>query len=117
MYGVYVATTLYSFGITGWTVFAILFPVICNGITIAFCTLCVCAPCAYICNREEIEEEIKREENGELEYQRSSEDYYKMNIGNLNLNVMDSPYPWGTIPYNKSRDLQNNPINYDMFVV
>ena len=118
-YVVYVAVMLYAYGFTGWALLHNIAPVITIAtlFLIGWSIFGMSVPCVYICNREEIEEEIKREEDRELEFQRSSEGYYKRNANSLTLSVMDSPYPWGTIPYDEDKESQSHPNNYGIFVI
>ena len=111
-YMIYVVYMIYDGifddGFTLWALFCILLPLAPILAVLCMCIMCVCicAPCAY----KEHEEELQKEENQTLAelrgYQRSSEYYYEKNANNLTLNVMDSPYPWGTIPYDESGDLR-----------
>ena len=116
---VYVASMVYAHGFTGWALLQTILPVLTISIVILilYSMFCMCVPCVYICTREEIEEEIKIEGDQQLEFQRSSECYYKRNANTLPLNVMESPYPWGTIPYNEDKESPNQPNNYGIFVV
>ena len=74
-YVVYVAVMLYSHGFTGWALLHNIVPLItiASLFLIGFSIFGMSVPCVHIRTGEEIEEEVKREEDRELEFQRSSE--------------------------------------------